>query len=54
MIIATGSDDSAVEMELFAAGADDYVVKPINPPRFVLHVQAVLRRRGGVRPAILL
>ena len=54
VIIATGSDDSAVEMELFAAGADDYVVKPIDPPRFVLRVQAVLRHRGGIRPAILL
>ena len=47
VIVATGSDDSAIEMELFAAGADDYVVKPIDPPRFVLRVQAVLRRRGG-------
>ena len=54
VIIATGSDDPRVEMELFAAGADDYVVKPIDPPRFVLRVQAVLRRRGGVRAAISL
>ena len=52
VIVATGADDPAVEMELFAAGADDYVVKPIDPPRFVLRVQAVLRRRGGVLPAI--
>ena len=49
VIVATGSDDSSVEMELFAAGADDYVVKPIDPPRFVLRVQAVLRRRGGMQ-----
>jgi DNA-binding response OmpR family regulator len=54
VIIATGSDDPRVEMDLFAAGADDYVVKPIDPPRFVLRVQAVLRRRGGVGPAISL
>ena len=54
VIIATGSNDSAVEMELFAAGADDYVVKLIDPPRFVLRVLAVLRRRGGVKPPILL
>ena len=54
VVIATGSDDPRVEMELFAAGADDYVVKPIDPPRFVLRVQAVLRRRGGVRHAISL
>jgi CheY-like chemotaxis protein len=49
VIVATGSDDSAIEMELFTAGADDYVVKPIDPPRFVLRVQAVLRRRGGLQ-----
>ena len=54
VIIATGSDDPRVEMELFAAGADDYVVKPIDPPRFVLRVQAVLRRRGGRGNAISL
>lgn len=54
VIVATGSDDAEIEMELFGAGADDYVVKPIDPPRFVLRVQAVLRRRGGMQPAILL
>ena len=31
-------------MELFEAGADDFVVKPVDPPRFILRVQAVLRR----------
>jgi DNA-binding response OmpR family regulator len=46
VVVATASDDPAIESELFAAGADDYVVKPIDPPRFVLRVQAVLRRRG--------
>ena len=54
VIVATGSQDSAVEMELFTAGADDYVVKPIDPPRFVLRVLAVLRRRGGPQPAVRL
>ena len=54
VIVATGSDDAAVEMQLFEAGADDYVVKPIDPPRFVLRVQAVLRRRGGLHPPIML
>ena len=48
VIVATASDDPEVEMELFNAGADDYVVKPIDPLRFVLRVQAVLRRRGRV------
>jgi CheY-like chemotaxis protein len=50
VIVATASDDSSVEMALFAAGADDYVVKPIDPPRFVMRVQAVLRRRGQPAP----
>lgn len=45
VIVATASEDSKIEMELFEAGADDYVIKPIDPPRFVLRVQAVLRRR---------
>lgn len=47
VIVATASEDSRIEMELFEAGADDYVIKPIDPPRFVLRVQAVLRRRGA-------
>ncbi len=47
VIIATGSDDPAVEMRLFEAGADDFIVKPIDPPRFILRVQAVLRRRSS-------
>ena len=46
VIVATGATDPAVEIKLFAAGADDYVVKPIDPPRFVMRVEAVLRRRG--------
>lgn len=45
VVVATGSDDPVVEMELFEAGADDFIVKPVDPPRFILRVQAVLRRR---------
>lgn len=47
VIVATGSDDPQVEMELFEAGADDFVVKPVDPPRFILRVNAVLRRRAA-------
>ena len=46
VIVATGSDDPAVEMELSEAGADDFVVKPIDAPRFLLRLGAVLRRRS--------
>jgi len=45
VVVATASDDPVVEMELFEAGADDFIVKPVDPPRFILRVQAVLRRR---------
>lgn len=44
VVVATGTGDPEVEMELFDAGADDFIVKPIDPPRFLLRVQAVLRR----------
>lgn len=47
VVVATGSDDPAVEMELFEAGADDFIVKPVDPPRFMLRIQAVLRRRDN-------
>jgi CheY-like chemotaxis protein len=46
VVVATASDDPEVEVELFEAGADDYVVKPVDPPRFVLRIKAVLRRRN--------
>lgn len=45
VVVATSADDAELEMKLFEAGADDYVVKPVDPPRFVLRIQAVLRRR---------
>ncbi len=46
VVVATGSEDPSTEMELFDAGADDFVVKPVDPPRFMLRIQAVLRRRS--------
>lgn len=49
VVVATASDDPQVEMQLFDAGADDFVVKPVDPPRFLLRIQAVLRRRVGHR-----
>lgn len=47
VIVATAKDDPEVEVRLFEAGADDFVVKPIDPPRFILRIQAVLRRRSA-------
>lgn len=45
VIMVTGADDRRIEMSLFEAGADDFVAKPVDPPLFLLRVQAVLRRK---------
>lgn len=45
VIMVTGADDRRIEMSLFEAGADDFIVKPIDAPLFLLRIQAVLRRR---------
>lgn len=49
VVVATGYGDPEVEIRLFEAGADDFVVKPVDPRRFLLRVEAVLRRRGAGR-----
>lgn len=46
VVVATAAHDPEVEIALFEAGADDFVVKPVDPPRFLLRIQAVLRRRS--------
>ncbi len=45
VVVLTSSEDRNIEMSLFEAGADDYVVKPLDPPRYFLRLRAVLRRR---------
>ena len=34
------------EVELMDAGADDYLCKPLDPPRFIARAKAMLRRAG--------
>ena len=46
VIVLTGSGGESAEVELMGLGADDYIRKPIDPPRFISRVQAVLRRAG--------
>ena len=46
VIILTGSDEHDTEAQLMDAGADDYIRKPIDPPRFLARVKAALRRAG--------
>jgi len=44
VIVLTGSEDGTSEARLIELGADDYVRKPFDPPRFVARVKAALRR----------
>ena len=46
VIVLTGSDEHDTEVQLMDAGADDYIRKPIDPPRFLARVKAALRRAG--------
>ncbi len=44
VVVLTGSDSLEAEIELMEQGADDYIRKPIDPPRFVARIKAALRR----------
>ena len=44
VIVLTGSPDPDDEYRLMDAGADDYLRKPLDPPRFLARVRATLRR----------
>jgi CheY-like chemotaxis protein len=44
VVVLTSSDSSASEVRLVEEGADDYIQKPIDPPRFLARVNAALRR----------
>jgi len=46
IIMVTGAEDRRIAMSLFEAGADDFINKPIDPPLFLLRLQAVMRRRS--------
>jgi CheY-like chemotaxis protein len=47
VIVLTGAEGGTAEVELMEAGADDYIRKPMDPPRFVARVRAALRRAGS-------
>ncbi|MGI9625570.1 MAG: response regulator [Longimicrobiales bacterium] len=44
VIVITASEDPEDRRRLMEAGADDYLIKPINPPRVAERVKALLRR----------
>jgi DNA-binding response OmpR family regulator len=46
VVVLTASTNPRDEIDLLDAGADDYLVKPIDPERLDARVRAVLRRSG--------
>jgi CheY-like chemotaxis protein len=46
VVVMTASENPADELALFEAGADDYLRKPVHPPRMTVRIRAVLRRAG--------
>ena len=44
IVVLTGSAIDARESELIEIGADDYIKKPVDPPRLLARVRAALRR----------
>jgi type IV pilus assembly protein PilB len=44
VVVATAREDDGLEARLINEGADDYIVKPLVPARFMARVNAVLRR----------
>lgn len=47
IVVLTGTPDPDSEIELMELGADDYLRKPIDPPRLQSRVKAALRRVQG-------
>jgi len=47
VIVATAHEDQGLEARLMNAGADDYILKPLEPARFTARVKAALRRAGA-------
>ena len=47
VVMLTASGEADAEVRLMEAGADDYIRKPIDPPRFIARIKAALRRAAA-------
>ena len=50
VVVITASRDEAHKREILAAGADDYLEKPIDPAKIASRVKALLRRSMATTP----
>jgi type II secretory ATPase GspE/PulE/Tfp pilus assembly ATPase PilB-like protein/ActR/RegA family two-component response regulator len=46
VVVLTGEQQGGIEVEVMDEGADDYILKPLDPARFVARIKAALRRAG--------
>lgn len=53
ILLLTAQDSSIAKVQGLNAGADDYVVKPFDPPELIARIQALLRR-SSVNPSPVL
>jgi two-component system KDP operon response regulator KdpE len=55
VVVLTGQDSEAEEIEALDAGADDYVAKPFSSPELLARLRAVVRRadRGRAEEPVL-
>jgi len=44
VVVFSKHDEDYIQVEAFKAGADDYIIKPINPRVFLKRLQALLKR----------
>lgn len=45
VVLFTTHDEEYIQLEAFKAGADDYIVQPINPRVLVRRIEALLKRK---------
>jgi two-component system phosphate regulon response regulator OmpR len=53
VILMSPNEDISEKISSFAAGADDYLVKPVDPDELGLRARAVLTRTRAWRPAVI-
>ncbi len=50
VVLYTKHQEDYIQVEAFKAGADAYIVKPINSKLFVRRIEALLKRKGAKKP----
>lgn len=53
VLMLTARAEAADRIDGFAAGVDDYLIKPFNPDELVARIKAILRRASGASPCVL-